>query len=174
MRHRYLRIYLQDHFAMAWAGIDFCRRVIEQNDQNELGRELKPIVDELDEEATDLAQAMDLLDVEASRLKRTGARFAEKAGRLKFNGRLLRYSPLSRLLEVEFLLAAVEVRKGLWRTLIEAEKMYPQLQDVPMEHYRDRADRQLRTLNELHQKAVRVMLKQGWDEQQQRQRPSAP
>lgn len=174
MRNRFLRIYLHDHLAMAWAGIDFSRRVLKQNRDNELGRRLEIFIEEIEEEAAALEDAMALVDVERSQFKTAGARLAEKAGLLKFNGQIIRYSPLSRVLELEFLLAAVQVRKGLWSTLREASKMYPELDQVATERYRDRADQQLGRIESLHQRAVRAMLKEGWDKEQRHDRPPAP
>ena len=46
---------------------------------------------------------------------------AEKLGRLKLNGRLRGYSPLSRLLELEGLLIGITGKMALWKTLAELE-----------------------------------------------------
>jgi hypothetical protein len=53
--------------------------------------------------------------------KVTGAWLAEKAGRLKLNGSLLSYSPLSRLEELELLALGVEGKLRLWLALQRAE-----------------------------------------------------
>ena len=42
---------------------------------------------------------------------------AERLGRFKLNGELLRYSPLSRLEEIEILMLGVEGKLALWRAL---------------------------------------------------------
>jgi hypothetical protein len=49
-----------------------------------------------------------------SRRRRRGS---EKIGRLKPNGRLVRYSPLSRLVELEFLSIGITGKLGMWRLL---------------------------------------------------------
>jgi hypothetical protein len=38
----------------------------------------------------------------------------EKVGRLKLNGRLLEYSPLSRVIELELLSSGVETKRSMW------------------------------------------------------------
>jgi hypothetical protein len=45
---------------------------------------------------------------------------AEKVGRLKPNGHLTSYSPLSRLVELEGLKAGIEAKRSLWLALGEA------------------------------------------------------
>jgi hypothetical protein len=57
------------------------------------------------------------LGCRASRWKVIVARGAELAGRLKPNGRLRGYSPLSRVLELELLAAGIVVKESLWQTL---------------------------------------------------------
>jgi hypothetical protein len=42
---------------------------------------------------------------------------ARESGRLKLNGELTRYSPLSRLLELEDLTAGIEGKRALWLAL---------------------------------------------------------
>ena len=173
MTDRYLTIYLRDHLAMGRAGIDFARRVATENRKNELGPGFERIVDEIDEEASVLAQALELLEVEPSQLKLAGAWLVEKLGRLKLNGEIRGYSPLSRLLEIEFLIGAVQMRKGLWMTLLDAKHMYPVLDQLPIERLYRRVDRQLDDLYEMHVKAGRNMLKAGWDRDEGQRRPPA-
>ncbi len=168
MTDRYITIYLRDHLAMGRAGIDFARRVANSNDHNLIGSRLDEFASGLDEEIDAILRAMELLDIEPSQLKMAGAWLAEKAGRLKFNGEFKRYSPLSRVLELEFLMAAVQARKGLWKTMRDARKVYPALDELPIERFAARADEQLTELSGMHQKAARKMLKTG---QQRDERP---
>ncbi len=172
--NRYLKIYLRDHLALGLAGVDFCQRVMRQNRDNLIAETLKPFADDLEEEARALTRLMARLDVDPSQLKVTGARLAVRAGKLKLNGELLTYSPLSRLFEIESLLGAVQTRKGLWKTLSDATHLYPDLDDVPMQRYLHRIDGQIELLEDLHQKAARTMLKRGRQREISRDRPSAP
>jgi hypothetical protein len=60
---------------------------------------------------------MSRLGVKRSRPKVAAAWAAEKLGRLKLNGELLRYSPLSRLIELEGLAAGIDAKRALWLSL---------------------------------------------------------
>ena len=62
---------------------------------------------------------MDRLDVSEDRIKATLFWVGEKVGRLKPNGELLQFSPLSRVVELEGLLTGVSGKLSLWRTLLE-------------------------------------------------------
>lgn len=173
MTDRYLSIYLRDHLAAATAGLEVIRRVAGENENNSLGRELALMADELDEERQVLLEILELLDVEPSQLKIAGAWLAEKAARLKLNGELIRYSPLSRVLELEGLMAAVTGRKALWETLMDAKKIYPELRQIPARHFVERAEEQREELERMHRRATRHMLKSGLGEERGDQRPGA-
>ena len=58
------------------------------------------------------------LDVSEQRIKATLGWAVEKAGRLKPNGNLLRFSPLSRVVEIEGLITGVSGKLSLWRALL--------------------------------------------------------
>src|SRR4051794_32297540 len=60
---------------------------------------------------------MRALDVGEDHLKTIAARVGERIGRLKPNGNLLSYSPLSRVVELEGLALGVTGKQGLWRAL---------------------------------------------------------
>ena len=60
---------------------------------------------------------MAALGIPVRRYKVGAAWIGEKAGRLKFNGRLLARSPLSDLEELEMLRLGVEGKAAGWRTL---------------------------------------------------------
>lgn len=166
MTDRYLSIYLKDHLAMATGGIEFMKRAAKNNQDHSLGEDLSQMVGELEEERDELKGVMDRVGVDDSQFKKAGAWLAEKAGRLKFNGQIIKYSPLSRVLEVEFLLSAVQARKSLWRTITDAEKIYPSLQEAPSRQMIAQADGQLVRLERMHRRALRDL----WREKEQEQR----
>jgi hypothetical protein len=74
---------------------------------------------------------------------------AEKVGRLKLNGRLLGYSPLSRLIELETLSVGVHGKLALWRSLQQVEPPLLGTAEGLLAELMDRAQRQLQEL-ELH------------------------
>lgn len=164
MTDRYLTIYLRDHLAMARGGMELVERVASANADNPMGPKLDTIMEELDEESDVLKRVMELLDVQPSQLKQATTWLAEKAGRLPLNGQLMGYSPLSRVLELEGLMAAVQARKGLWMTLKDARDVYPEINKIDeqdMTRFAQRADDHLARLEQMHQQAVLTMLKIG-------------
>jgi hypothetical protein len=114
---RLLRIYLQDHFAAAGAGVALARRVHAANAEGAFGQELWRLAEEVAADRWTMAEVLRSLDVEPSLVKGAVARVAESVSRAKPNGRLAGYSPLSRVLELETLAAGITAKAALWRSL---------------------------------------------------------
>ena len=113
-----LKTYLQDHHAGATVGLELARRTAGANEDNpQFGPELARIADEIAEDREMLEQIMERLEVKPSKLKDAGGWTAEKLGRLKPNNRLLGYSPLSRVIEIEGLVIGVTGKQALWEAL---------------------------------------------------------
>ena len=92
-----------------------------ENAGNALGASLSEVLlPEIAEDRQTLERLMAVVGVSPSRSKVAVAWAAEKAGRLKPNGKLWRYSPLSRLLELEGLAAGIEAKRALWLALASA------------------------------------------------------
>jgi hypothetical protein len=72
---------------------------------------------EIDEDRDSLKSLMSKLGVREDPLKVAAGWAAEKAGRLKLNGQLTGYSPLSRLIELEGLYLGVTGKLSLWKNL---------------------------------------------------------
>lgn len=158
---KYLSVYLQDHLAMAQAGVAFAHRIARENRGTPFGAELAVIAQEIEEEEQVVRVLLDRMRVDPSYLKNTGAWFAEKLGRLKLNGEFFEYSPLSRLHELEAMMAIVEVRLALWKTISEAQEHFPVLHGLNAETFAARAQAHLNRFEELHQRAAREMLFQS-------------
>ncbi|MFD1145570.1 hypothetical protein [Saccharothrix hoggarensis] len=74
---------------------------------------------------------------------KTGLAFgAERLGRLKRNGRLVSYSPLSRFEELKFLAMGIDGKKQLWTTPRDLAGLRERLPDFDFDHLIDRAARQ--------------------------------
>jgi hypothetical protein len=116
-RSRYLAIYLQDHRAGAEAGVRLAERCRDHATDPEVREELSRIATEIDEDRRTLATIMAGLAVDPSAVKQIAGMAAERLGRLKLNGRAVRTSPLSVLVELEGLIGAVSLKRELWRTL---------------------------------------------------------
>jgi hypothetical protein len=115
---RLLTIYLNDHLAGAMLGVELARRLRSSNeDDPELGGPLAEICAEIEADRTTLEQTMERLRIRRGRAKPAAAWAAEKLGRLKLNGRLRGYSPLSRVLELESLHVGIAGKLRLWRVL---------------------------------------------------------
>jgi hypothetical protein len=121
VNRRFLSIYLNDHLAGATLGLELARRAARENEGSPLGTFLQNVLfPEIEQDRETLQQLMAKLGTGRSRPKVAAAWTAEKVGRLKPNGELWRYSPLSRLLELEGLAAGIEAKRALWATMIEA------------------------------------------------------
>jgi hypothetical protein len=127
MSNRYLPIYLNDHLAGATVGVETARRAASENEGRALAEPLARLAREIEADRDALRSIMDALGVKADHLKTTAAWVGEKAGRLKLNGQLRGYSPLSPLIEIEALLLGVGGKISLWRSLAELAPHEPRL-----------------------------------------------
>src|SRR6476620_3921377 len=115
-----LEIYLNDHLAGATGGVELARRLRASNrDDAVFGETLSCVCAEIEADRTVLEQVIEGLGYSRSKVKPAAAWVAEKLGRLKLNGQLRGYSPLSRLIELEGLLIGITGKIGLWQTLAE-------------------------------------------------------
>jgi hypothetical protein len=119
MDDRLLELYLADHLAAATAGLALVRRSAERNADNETGEFLSRLVAEIASDRDALRRIVASLGYEESNAKQLLAWLGEKAGRLKLNGRLFGYSPLSRLLELELLSVGIAGKLALWQALLQ-------------------------------------------------------
>lgn len=154
-----LAIYLNDHLAGATAGVELARRLRGSNeDDPEFGPALAEICAEIEADRETLKAAMDQLGVGQGKLKPIAAVLGERLGRLKLNGRLWGYSPLSRLDELELLQIGVTGKRRLWRALEHTHAS--DLPGLELGVLAERATEQLRQLEALHLKAAALALGQ--------------
>ena len=116
---KYLPIYLNDHLTAATFARELAGRAAGSNRGSELGDFLAGLQVELARDRQTLEEIMRSLGVGKDPIKRPVAWIAEKLGRLKLNGELLRHSPLSRMEELELLSLGVEGKRLLWLALAE-------------------------------------------------------
>jgi len=117
MSKKLLSIYLNDHLAGATGGLELVRRARGSNEGTPLGEMLAGLEGEIAEDRDTLKTLMSKLGVREDPLKVAAGWAAEKAGRLKLNGQLTGYSPLSRLVELEGLYLGVTGKLSLWKNL---------------------------------------------------------
>jgi hypothetical protein len=133
MPARYLPIYLNDHLTGATIGVELARRARSENEGTELGSFLEELCSELVEDRRALMSLMRDLGVAPSRAKIAAGWIAEKLGRLKLNGEVKEYSPLSRLLELEGLSSGVGAKLGMWLALQEIRDHDERLQSARLD-----------------------------------------
>jgi hypothetical protein len=155
MAQKLLRIYLQDHLAGATFGLELVRRAGGANEGTEYGEPLAKLADDIEADRRSLESIMDDLGFGADRAKNVGFWVAEKAGRLKLNGQLSGYSPLSRMIELEGLITGVNAKRSLWQSLIDVSDDVPELDAERLQRLRERAEQQLETLHGLRARAAR-------------------
>ena len=150
---RMLAIYLRDHHAGSAAGLSLVRRCRRANRGTAWDTALAPIEDEIAEDRQALESIMSRLGVEPSPIKSALGALGELASRLKPNGRLFGYSPLSRLIELETLAAGIESKRNLWRALRHGDEggvLDPSMLDGLIERAMSQRNRVL----ELHDRAA--------------------
>jgi len=140
-----LGIYLNDHLGGAVGGVELARRVLRNNRGTRLEADLRRLLDEIEKDRETLEGLIQRLGLPRSQVKAGAAWLLEKAGRLKPNGRLLEYSPLSRLIELELLATGVEAKRALWNALKRLEQQGEDF-GIELEELLARAQRQRRLL----------------------------
>jgi len=150
-----LRIYVQDHMAGATVGVELARRTAGANQGTTYGDDLKRIAAEIEEDREALGTVAGVLGISPDKPKNLLAWTAEKAGRLKLNGQLTGYSPLSRVVELEGLISGISGKLSLWRILVELAPSDPRLDKARLDHLIERGEAQRATVEELRTRAAR-------------------
>lgn len=145
-----LGIYLNDHLAGATAGAGRARHLANASRGTALASDLDPLATEIAQDREILKELMRRLDIPARRYKICAGWVLEQAGRLKSNGRVVRRSPLSTMVELEALRMGVTGKVAVWQTLRRLSDTEDRLTPQLLDDLLDRAHRQLRTLEELH------------------------
>lgn len=118
-RPELLATYLTDHLAGSALGVEMARRTTASNEGTEFGGPLAKLCAEIEADRGSLETVMTELGVSQSRLKPALGWLGEKLGRLKPNGQLGGYSPLSRVVELESLVVGTTGRIRLWVLLAD-------------------------------------------------------
>lgn len=112
MTSRLLRIYLQDHHAASAGGVALASRALGPD---------HPLAKQIARDRQTLDRVMRQLSIAPSATKVGMVRIAERIGRLKLNGALLKRSPLSSVIELETLVVGVRGKEALWTALQKAD-----------------------------------------------------
>lgn len=154
-----LGIYLNDHLAGATAGAERARYLAKTSRGTALAPDAEALATEIAQDREILKELMRRLDVPRRQYKIYAGWVMEKAGRLKSNGRLVRRSPLSTLIELEALRMGVTGKLAAWQSLRRLSDTEDRLDPRLLDDLLDRAHRQLRTLEELHLQQVTTPLR---------------
>ncbi|MDX6603358.1 MAG: hypothetical protein QOF13_2560 [Solirubrobacterales bacterium] len=153
----FLSIYLNDHLAGSALGVELARRLASSNrDSAEFGSALGQVRAEIETDKETLERLMERLQVRRGTVKPAAAWVAEKLGRLKLNGQLRGYSPLSRLVELEGLCIGITGKIELWAAL--GSTLGPQWEEFDFEQLAQRAIRQREAVEQLHRRAATLAL----------------
>lgn len=149
-----LGIYLNDHLAGSTAGLALIVRTAQAHNRTSAGPPLAKLAEEVAEDREALLEIMSALEINIAHFKLAGAWVAERAGRLKLNGRLLSRSPLSSLLELEGMKLGVEGKAAGWRSLRVLADTDPRLNAARLDELIARAEAQSRKLEKLRIEAA--------------------
>jgi hypothetical protein len=158
---KFLGTYLNDHLAGSIVGRALARRIVKRNSDNHYGHETAKIAEEIETDQAELRRIMDLLDVRQKRLRLGVAWVMEKVTRLKPNGRLIGYSPLSRMLELEGLVMGITGKLELWRSLDTIDEVTPELHHSQIRRLIERAEDQRDRVEDLRIRAAEEALNEA-------------
>jgi hypothetical protein len=143
-----LAVYCNDHIASAAGGIELVSRMIGAHKGSSYEPRLRQLLDELRQEKSDLERTARSLGLPVRQYKQVAVWIAEKASRLKLNGHLVSRSPLSSLVEFEFLASAVRGKRSGFETLRIAAEVDPRIDPVLLDSLIEQANRQYRWLTD--------------------------
>jgi hypothetical protein len=152
---RLLEIYLADHLAASTAGVALARRTAQSNAGTALGDVLQRLSIEIEDDRRTLQAIVAELGFRESKAKDTLAWVGEKIARLKLNGQLRGYSPLSRILELEALSIGVAGKLAMWQSLESVPDLSEQLSGFDLDQLTERARRQQAEIEEQRTTAAR-------------------
>ena len=150
MNDKRLRIYLDDHLALMVAEVERIGRCWWSNRGTPLGEFLETLENEVKAQKTiakDLIHRIGGKEGIESMAKQSAAWFAEKLGRFKLNDSLLRYSELSRVVELETLAAAAQERIALWDNFDAVSSSDNRFEGITFSFFREQSQLHLQELN---------------------------
>ena len=155
---QYWHTYLDDHRAGASGGTALAKRILRSDRDTPWASQLEEVVKAITEDVITLDEVRTSVGASGGELKRVAARVAERVGRLKPNGHIASYSPLSRVLELETLMSALQGKQRLWVALRMAAPSHPELSAFDFVALEASGRRQSEMLGLVHEWAVEEML----------------
>ncbi len=141
-----LGVYTNDHLASATGGVELVSRMLGRWRGTAYEPRLEELLDELRGERAALRSTMEALGLPVRQYKQAAVWLGEKLSRGKFNGHLLSRSPLSDLVEFEFIATAVLAKRAGFETLRAVGEADPRIDAALFERLIAQADKQHRWL----------------------------
>lgn len=161
MSDRYLAIYMNDQLALGVLWREVARRAADNNKGTALGEAVGDVASAIAEDVETFEEIMGRLGIGRDRVKPALAVAGERLGRLKLNGHLTSYSPLSRFAELDFLVMGIEGKKILWSNLRDGAGLGQRLSDVDFDALIARAEHQRERLEPFRLAAAAVLRSNG-------------
>jgi hypothetical protein len=155
---RLLGVYMNDQLALGVLWRELARRSQKSNEGTELGEVLERVANAIAEDVVTFESMMERLGIARRRLKPGLALVAERVGRLKLNGRVAQYSPLSRFEELDFLRMGIDGKVVLWENLRDLAGLGARLPDIDFDGLIERAQRQRAQIEPFRAQAGRAAL----------------
>jgi hypothetical protein len=137
-----LGIYCNDHLAASTGGIELVSRMLGAQRGSRYEPRLEELLGELREERSALRSSMAALGIPVRQYKQVASWVGEKLSRAKLNGHLLSRSPLSDLVEFEFISTAVLAKRAGFETLREIAAVDSRLDGALLDRLIAQADKQ--------------------------------
>jgi hypothetical protein len=147
---RLLTSYLNDHLAGATAGRALFRRTARNHQGDDLGGQLSDLAREVDDDRAALIETMTALGIRRNPASVLIGVVAERAGRLKPNGFVVRRSPVSDVVELEGMRLAVAGKLACWEMLLVVAAEDARLDRTALADSIRRANDQLERVRALH------------------------
>jgi hypothetical protein len=154
----YLAIYMNDQLALGVVWREIARRSQKANEGTPLGAALEEVATAITEDIATFEDMMHRLGIPKNAAKPLMAIVGERFGRLKLNGHLRGYSPLSRFQELDVLVMGIANKVTLWETLRDHAGLGARLPDVDFDALIARAHDQRTRLEPFHAQAGRDAL----------------
>lgn len=150
-----LRIYLRDQHALGVGWRELAARAARNNRGTPLGAALADVARAIAEDVRTFEGAMAGLGVPPNAAKGAFVKAGERLARLKLNGRITSYSPLSRFLELDVLTMGIAGKERLWATLRDLADVGERLPGVDFDELIERAREQRARLEPFRERAGR-------------------
>jgi hypothetical protein len=151
-----LHIYLNDHRSGAVVAHALAKRSRDSNEGTEFGDFLDEFVPVLEDDIDQLDAIFERCEIPTDQLKLGAARLGAELGRLKLNGRLTDYSPLSRVIEFEAMTVGVLGKRKLWKTIAALPSGHPATSAIDASRLIERAESQAARLEALSERASSI------------------